>query len=175
MFKIKTMKNHFFLLIFSLILVGCNAQSSELEAPQTEINQIQYEALFDLIQKNDDKVYAVNFWATWCKPCIVELPEFMAVNHAFANEPNFKMYLVSMDLPKLVDSKVIPFLKKNDIKAETILLDDNKRMNTWIPKFDESWSGSIPATVFYKNGEKIFFHEGQLTQEQLTEIISKNL
>lgn len=153
----------------------CQSQSSLLSKPQSDIPEISYEELFEKIQADEHTLYLVNFWATWCKPCVEELPEFMKVNEYCASNPHFKMYLISMDFAKNKNSLVVPFLAKNDIKAEVLLLNDNKRMNTWIPLVDESWSGAIPATVFFRGGKNIHFTEGKMTKEALIEIINKNL
>ena len=136
---------------------------------------IKFEDLELLIKKNDNKLYVINFWATWCKPCVIEMPEFMEVNKMYSKNHAFKMILVSLDIAKEVDSNVRPFIVKNKIDAEVYLLDDNKRMNEWIPAIDNKWSGSIPATVFYRNGKKLEFRESKMTKNELVQIISKNL
>jgi len=160
------------LMMFGLLifLLGCNAQEKE-----NVLKAVNYDELKSVIQKEDGKLYVVNFWATWCKPCVEELPGFIAVNEQFKNDPNFKMILVSMDNRKLLDTKVKKFIQKNNIDADVYLLDDIKRMNEWIPATDETWSGAIPATVFYKNGKKILFRELQMTQYELEDIVNENL
>ncbi len=163
------MKNLILVLIFGMF-IGCNAQES-----QTVLKTVNYDQLKKVIQKEDGKFYVVNFWATWCKPCIEELPAFMAVNETFKNDPNFKMILVSMDNKNLLDTKVKKFIQNNNINVDVYLLDDNKRMNEWIPDIDPNWSGAIPATVFYKNGKKVKFHELQMTQYELEDIVNENL
>lgn len=164
------MKN---LLIIGLFLVlwGCRAQDSE----SYELRAVNYEELKSVIQKEDGKLYVLNFWATWCKPCIEELPHFMEVNEMYKTEPDFKMILVSLDHSKALHTKVKRFIEANNLNVDVYLLDDNKRMNEWIPDVDESWSGAIPATVFYKNGKKVEFREFQLTRYELEDIIEENL
>lgn len=163
------MKKIVFILMMGLIC-SCQAQES-----QTVLKAVNYDQLKSVIQKEDGKLYVVNFWATWCKPCIEELPDFMEVNEQFKNDPNFKMILVSMDNQKLLDTKVKKFIQNNNINVDVYLLNDIKRMNEWIPATDENWSGAIPATVFYKNGKKVKFHELQLTKYELEDIINENL
>ncbi len=166
----------FWVLVLNIFLfTGCKSQYSELSKPQSDVPEIAHEELFEKISSDENTLYVVNFWATWCKPCIEELPEFMNVNHHFADNQNFKMYLISMDFARKKDSLVIPFLQENDIRAEVLLLDDNKRMNTWIPLIDEEWSGAIPATLMYKNGQSVHFTEGKMTENELITIINKNL
>jgi hypothetical protein len=48
-------------------------------------------------------------------------------------------------------------------------------MNEWIPKIHPNWSGAIPATAMYKNGKRVFFHEGTLTYEELKTIVNNHL
>ena len=163
------MKNIILILTLGLFW-GCQAQESE-----TVLKAVNYDQLKSIIQKQDGKLYVVNFWATWCKPCIEELPAFMEVNNQFKDDPNFQMILVSMDNKKLLDTKVKKFIQNNNINVDVYLLDDIKRMNEWIPATDENWSGAIPATVFYKNGKKVKFHELQMTQYELEDIINENL
>jgi thiol-disulfide isomerase/thioredoxin len=136
---------------------------------------IKYEDYQKLINKNDQVLYVVNFWATWCSPCVKELPEFMEVNRQFSINKNFKMILVSLDNVRELESGLYPFMKENQIRPDVYLLDDIKRMNYWIPLIEKEWTGSIPATLIYKNGKKLFFDEKQLDQATLTQIINKFL
>jgi thiol-disulfide isomerase/thioredoxin len=140
-----------------------------------KVTVINFDKFESLVKKKDNKLYVINFWATWCRPCVMELPEFMEVNRIYRSNPNFKMILVSLDLSKEVESVVHPFLMKNKIDADVYLLDDNKRMNQWIPAIDKNWGGSIPATVFYRNGEKLEFKESKMQKNELVKIIHKYL
>ena len=137
------------------------------------VKVLNYEELKSIINKNDNKLYVVNFWATWCRPCVEELPDFMEVNRKYNTNPRFKMILVSMDMASEIETSVKPFLQKNKMDVETYLLDDNKRMNEWIPAVDKSWSGAIPATVFYRNGKKLEFFESRMPKIELEKIINK--
>lgn len=144
------------------------------KAQQTNVSSIKYEELEKRIQQEKDKLLVVNFWATTCAPCVKELPYFMEINKKHSDNPKFKMLLVSLD--RLVDKeRVIKFIKNNKLNAEVILLDDIKRMNTWIPRFEKNWDGNIPVTIFYKNGEKVHFNDGEMSKEELENTIVKNL
>ncbi len=168
------------LLILSLSACGgtekATADNSPSESQSTEetVKSMKYEELMETVQKEDDVLYVVNFWATWCAPCVAELPEFLEVNEEQKDNPNFKMYLVSLDMPSKMQD-LLDFIQKENINAEVILLDDAKRMNTWIPLFDPTWSGAIPATILYKNSEKKFFIEGTLDKLALENLITKNI
>ena len=121
-----------------------------------------------ILQKNNDTTYVVNFWATWCKPCVKELPYFEKINKEYADK-KVKVILASLDFPNKVQSQVVPFIKKNKLHAEVILLDDADA-NTWIPKISEAWSGAIPATVIYKNDKRMFYEQSFTYKELETEI-----
>jgi hypothetical protein len=79
--------------------------------------------------------------------------------------------LVSLDFPKQIHSGLIPFLDKNEITAPVILLND-PNSNAWINKVDNTWSGSLPATLIYKGQSRLFFEE-ELNYDSLIESINK--
>lgn len=151
--------------------LNCEAQSKNEQV----LKVVNYDELKKIIQVEDDVLYVVNFWATWCKPCVEELPHFMEVNELYKADPKYKMILVSLDPAKALDTKVKRFIENNNIATDVYILDDNKRMHEWIPDVDPKWSGAIPATVFYKNKKKIQFREMQMTQYELEDIINENL
>ena len=109
------------------------------------------------LNQKDDKVYIVNFWATWCAPCVKELPFFEKINTEYHNK-NVEVILVSLDFPHLYESKLKPFIVEHHIKSKVIALDDVD-MNTWIPLVNPDWSGSIPATIIYKNDVSEFYEQ----------------
>lgn len=154
------------LAVFFLCAIG--------KAQQTEVSVLKYEDLEKKIQSEKDKFLVVNFWATTCAPCVKELPHFMEVNNHYASNSKFKMILVSLD--RLVDrERVLKFIKNKSLTTEVVLLDDIKRMNTWIPRFEKEWDGNIPVTIFYKNGEKVHFNDGEMSKEELEKTITENL
>jgi len=119
------------------------------------------------LHKANDTTYVINFWATWCKPCIDELPAFEELNRKYANKP-VKVILVSLDFVRNLESRVIPFIENNKLKSEIILLND-PRSHQWIDKVSPEWSGAIPATVIYNRSKRTFyeraFHFDELEKE----------
>jgi len=109
------------------------------------------------LQKTDDKVYVVNFWATWCKPCVKEMPAFNKLYDEYTKQ-GVELILVSLDFGKDVQLRVKQFIKIHQIKAEVIILDDPDT-NAWINKVDINWSGGIPATVIYNKSKRKLYEQ----------------
>ena len=126
----------------------------------------------NFLNQEDDKVHVINFWATWCKPCVKELPHFEAVNKKYKDK-GVEVLLVSLDFPKQYDKKLKPFIVKHNLKSRILVLDDAD-MNTWIPKVDKDWSGSIPATLIYNKNKRQFYNK-PFTYDELENEIKKFL
>lgn len=114
--------------------------------------------------KKNDTTYVLNFWATWCKPCVKELPAFEELNREYSDQ-KVKVVLVSLDFPENVNTHVIPFMEKKGLQSEVVLLDDPDA-NTWIPKISKEWSGAIPATLMVRD-ERQKFYERSFTYTEL--------
>jgi thiol-disulfide isomerase/thioredoxin len=128
-----------------------------------EIEVVDFKELESLMRSKEDTLLVVNFWATWCKPCIKELPYFEAIQKK--HKSSIKVILVSLDFPNKLESQLIPFVNKREITSQVILLDDPYE-NEWIPKVDSIWSGAIPATLLIYKGKKAFY-ERSFTKEEL--------
>ncbi|SHG50886.1 TlpA disulfide reductase family protein [Winogradskyella jejuensis] len=127
-----------------------------------------YDGLEPLINKDDGKVHVVNFWATWCAPCVKELPYFEKINSDYKNK-NVEVLLVSLDFPRQYDSKLKPFLKKKNIQSKVVCFDDVDQ-NRWIPAIDTTWSGALPATIIYKGNKRQFYEKSFNYEELETEV-----
>lgn len=134
------------------------------------VDAYDFSGLEHFLNKDDGTTYVVNFWATWCVPCIEELPYFEKLNENYKNK-KVKVILVSLDMIRMVESRLLPFVKNKGLKSEVLYLWDPDS-NTWIPKVDKSWSGAIPATVIYKGGKRAFY-ERSFTYEELEAELKK--
>ena len=131
----------------------------------------KYENLEKAVLSDKNSIYVVNFWATWCAPCVKELPHFEKLN---SENKNIKVVLVSLDFKNQFESKLLPFLKKKSINSEVVLLTD-KDYNTWLPIVDKDWSGSIPATLIIKNGKKVFIEKIFSSYQELNEYVNNSI
>lgn len=128
--------------------------------------------LLKRIFNNSDTTYVVNFWATWCKPCVAELPDFEKIHNDYKSK-KVKVLLVSIDFKEELNKRVKTFLDKNKYTAEVVLLDEVNG-NDFIDKISKSWTGAIPATLITrKNKSYNEFFEKKLTYEILAEQLNK--
>jgi thiol-disulfide isomerase/thioredoxin len=121
-----------------------------------------------------DTLYIINFWATWCAPCVHELPEFNALYKRYQGKP-VKVLLVSLDFKEDYPYKLPRFLERQKLLPAVAWLSDTNP-NVFIPKIDNSWQGSIPATVIVHPGKGFKkFIEGSVTEKQISRIADKVL
>ena len=158
------MKN-FLLIIFSIVLfTTCNAQS---------IAKWKIGDLEKYMEKSNGPVI-INFWATFCKPCIEEIPYFQQAIKEYEKQ-GVKLLLVSLDLPDYYPGKIKKFADQQKYKALIVWLDEYDA-DYFCPKVDTAWSGAIPASLFVNNktGYRKFFEE-QIPKEVLRKEIDAML
>jgi thiol-disulfide isomerase/thioredoxin len=130
-----------------------------------------FDELNAFIQNNSEKPLVINFWATWCAPCVKELPYFQKLHE---ENPNVKVVTVSLDFEKQVEGKLKPFLKKKNYTFVITYMAD-KKFNDWISKVDENWSGSIPATWIINRNKGIFVEQEFVSFEELNQFVNESL
>lgn len=155
------------LLALALLVLFSLSAKSQSVAPYTANDLIKRIA-------NPDTMYVVNFWATWCAPCVKELPEFAAIEKENTGKP-VKVLLVSLDFKEDYPHKLVSFIKKKKLQHEVIWLNETNA-NSFIPKIENSWQGSIPATLLvYPKNEYRNFWEGVIKASRLQTLIDKQL
>ncbi len=152
------------LLIFLTILISC-----EQQAPVSQVQKIDRDRFKEILDQESEKVQVINFWATWCAPCVEELPAFEEMGREYSDE--IDMTLISLDDAELIEKKVNPFLKENEITATVLLLDD-PYSSEWIPIVDPHWDGAIPVTLIKSNSKRRFYNRTFSVSELEKEIQS---
>lgn len=157
--------------LFFLFTIASYSQSGEgteggtpYSADGRTVRSFDFAGIEKLLHKTNDTIYVVNFWATWCAPCIKELPHFDRINSEYKNR-KVKVILVSLDMKKQIESNLIPFIKRKKIESQVVHL-YAPDANEWIGKVSESWSGALPATIIYSADERQFYEQG-FTYEDL--------
>lgn len=153
-----------YIAVFFFLLTGCKQESTFKRTPVETVVQngitidiFDFENFKPFINQEDETVYVLNFWATWCKPCVEELPAFIELDEKYRNK-NVKVLLVSLDFPTKIKEQLIPFIKIKNLTTEVIVLDDPDQ-NSWIPQVSEKWSGAIPATLIYAKDKREFYEQ----------------
>lgn len=170
------------ILLCLTILLGCFCSCQEPSNPilrkpeyivtqdSIQVSVYTYEAFEPFWSADNDTTYVVNFWATWCRPCVEELPHFEQLYQQYKDK-KMRLILVSLDFEDQIKSKLIPFLEEKKLQGEVLVL-GQKGMNEWIDKVDSTWSGALPATVIFNKNKRAFFEkqfnyvelEGELKQ-----------
>ena len=141
-----------------MFLQLATVQGQEIKSVKiTDIEKIIAESKTPLI---------INMWATWCLPCIEELPYFQN-EVAEHSKDSLQLILVSLDFKESFPSGIVKFMNKRKITAPVVWLDETNA-DYFCPKIDAKWSGAIPATLFINNktGYRKFV-EGKISPEQL--------
>lgn len=165
----------FYLSILSLFtLQGCQSTAEieplqVLQAENQSINVYDTDGMLQYLDVKDDKIHVVNFWATWCAPCIKELPYFEQMAAEMGDD--VELTLVSMDFEENLEKSLVPFVNKRDLKGDVIVvLAENEA--EMIEQVDPKWEGNLPATVIYNKNKRIF-KPNSLTYNELVSEIEK--
>jgi thiol-disulfide isomerase/thioredoxin len=159
---------HKLIVVLLMFVLTSPFDSIAVEKGPKFVPTLTFEAFEPWLTHKNDTVYVINFWATWCAPCVKELPEFERLRQKYHNK-KFRMVLVSLDFNRQKETRLIPFIKQHQIKAEVVHL-YAPDANAWIAKVNPDWSGSIPATLIYR-GSRSVFREGGYTFDELDAIV----
>jgi thiol-disulfide isomerase/thioredoxin len=131
-----------------------------------DVKLITVNQLENRFKQGKDTTYVVNFWATWCKPCVNELPEFEKFKSANQGKP-IKVILISTDLKSKLEKGVEPFVKAHHLTGEVYLL--NEVLSSYTERISPDWSGALPGTLIVntKTGKRKF-HESAYTYAELS-------
>jgi thiol-disulfide isomerase/thioredoxin len=146
------------IIVFGLTVISLISQAQQV--PLIKLAELQ-----KLMETPSDEIKVINFWATWCAPCIKEIPLFEKINQ---NRKDTKVTLVSMDIDLDPNpEKVNRFVARKKLQSQVVILNE-RNPNDWIDKIEKEWSGALPATLIIntKNGKRKFvekeLHEGDL-------------
>jgi len=149
------------LISFCLLTLSIRSQNVEM---------VKFPFVETILKNNSDTTYVINFWATWCKPCVKELPDLEKLNEKYSGK-KVKVILVSLDFKRQYETNLIPYVSKNKLQSQVVLLDEPD-YNSWIDKVDKSWGGAIPVTLVINNHKKFrHFFQKEITFEELEKTI----
>ena len=167
-FLLKSIGMKVFLIIILLFLSSVSISFSQ------GVQKISKTELIGILNNPSDKLHVINFWATWCGPCVTEMPDFQkVVNESDGSKVDF--LFISLDFPSDAEKKLMPFLKKNNYTFKVCLMTETD-YNSWIDEVDPGWQGNIPATLFFNRARKIHhFVAEPIDKPQLVKTIQSYL
>ncbi len=162
------MKNILVMFLFLFVSAANTLYGQEVK-PISTVEDIKL-----IMDGGKGKVILVNFWATWCKPCVKEFPELVKLYNNYKDK-GFEIVFISVDVPEEVEPKVIPFLKKQGVDFVSYFnkFDKPEELINYI---DKNWEGAIPSTYIYDKEGKLTSHIlGSRSYEEFEKEILKNL
>lgn len=146
---------------------------AKLAAEPVAVEPADAEALIALRKNDSGKLRLVNFWATWCGPCITEFPELVTINRMYRRRA-FEMVTVAANYPD-EKKQVLNFLTKQQASNRNLLFAGTDKYKL-MEAFDKDWSAALPYTVLIgPAGEYLYRSEGPIDPLELKRIIVKNL
>jgi len=147
--------------LFSLLFLSgiCFSNAESQDIPKWKISDLE------AYIKSSNKPTVVNFWATFCKPCIAEIPYFQNLVRQYEKD-SVQLLLVSLDMEEMYPTKIKAFAEKFKFTAPIVFLDETNA-DVFCPKVDEKWSGAIPASLFMNNrtGYRKFY-EAEISEQK---------
>lgn len=147
--------------IAGLLLAVLLAAAAPAAQGQTAIKKVSIQDVRTMMDTTKGPLI-VNFWATWCAPCVKEIPWFDSI--IAQKKAPVKLLLVSLDFPEAYPQQLTAFVKKRRYRGEVVFLNESNA-DYFIPIIDPKWTGAIPASMFVNNSKKYY----RLFNHQLTE------
>lgn len=161
-FTYKFMRSRFLILLFWSLSLMAAAQ----EAKEIKLNDLQ-----QLINAPSDRIQVINFWATWCAPCVKEIPLLEAL-HMENKEVDVTLVSMDYDLDPNPD-KVNRFITRKKLQSKVVILAETDP-NSWIDKIDKDWQGALPTTLVVntKTGKRKLIQK-ELQEGELEKLIAE--
>ncbi len=153
--------------------VAARAEASAPEKANVSVDLISVEQVKALRKNTGGKFVVLNFWATWCAPCVAEFPELQRLLQMYRKRP-FDVVTVSINVP---DEKnlVLNFLKEQHAITKNLLFNFNDPAEG-VAAFGSDWSGGVPFTVLLSpEGEILYRTQGAINPLELRRAILKAL
>jgi peroxiredoxin len=126
------------------------------DAEPVKISPIDAEAVKTLAKNDSQKLLLINVWATWCGPCVNELPELVTMNRMYRKRP-FELITISMDDPKKQD-QALAMLARLHVSATNYIFNSDKR-DALVEALDKEWPGPVPHTILIAPGGKVIYRQ----------------
>jgi thiol-disulfide isomerase/thioredoxin len=158
------MKSFVRLFCFGMLVVKMGGLELRAQSPRVPIQSIGIRQLDSLLQARQTPLI-INFWATFCKPCIEEIPYFEAWVKQY-EKTGLELWLVSLDMEDMFPKKLEAFTKNKSFQSRQFWLRESNA-DVFCPVIDPRWSGAIPASLFIHRAKGFRkFYEEPLSEHQ---------
>jgi len=142
------------------------------QSPAQDVRFISLPELKGILDQKSDSVKVINFWASWCKPCVDEIPYFMQLKNDWKNR-KVEWIFVSVDFVR-EHNDVLE--KVTELKLDGELYQVNEKGDNWIDQVDTKWSGAIPYTLLIEpDGERSAQYFSFASYSDLKKFIEKKI
>jgi thiol-disulfide isomerase/thioredoxin len=146
--------------------------NKDWEQKQVGLEMINDQGIRELLSNNSKKLRLVNVWATWCAPCVIELPELINLQRIYGNR-DFEFFTISADKPG-ISEKVLEFLKGKHSALQNYIYSSEDKYKL-IEAVDKDWNGALPYTILVEPGGKIVYkNQGIVDLPELKKKIVEN-
>jgi thiol-disulfide isomerase/thioredoxin len=151
-----------------------NIQSTpEVEMPKIALKEVDQKGLTDILAKNNDTLYVTNFFATWCGPCMMEMPHFKKKIEELKDKP-VKFTFINIYNKPAWQTEVPAFAQQSGLADKILLLDDSKLNQDFFVDFQQ-WDGNNIPFTFFRKGDKAEESVGSMTENMLNSKIDSFL
>ena len=127
------------------------------DAEPVALETIDDEAVAGLVKNDTDRLLVVNLWATWCGPCVAELPDLVEIHRMYRGR-KLQLVTISFDEPEKRD-EALRILKEKHVSATNFLMKSDNR-DRFAEALDPQWPGPIPYTLVIAPGGKVLYRHG---------------
>lgn len=146
---------------------------AKMNSEKVEVTTVDLAGIKKILKNDSEKLRFINFWATWCVPCVAEFPELIEINRNFRKRA-FEMVTVSMD-PPAKNAQVLAFLKKTYASTINYHFSSDDKYEL-IETVDQDWPGSLPYTIIVKPGGEILYKKlGTVDPVEVRRVIVEHL
>ena len=148
-------------------------KDAEPETSKIALKEVDQKGLTEILSKNNDTLYVTNFFATWCGPCMMEMPHFKKKIEELKDKP-VKFTFINIYNKPAWETEVPAFAQNSGLADKILLLDDSKLNQDFFVNFQQ-WKGNNIPFTFFRKGDKVEESEGSMTEEMLNSQIDSFL